>query len=104
MFDRLKTQFAIPDHRREHICELVNESFEELLATDSLVTRLLGTRLSFFVFVLLQKSSSFAGWFSVRRSRPHDRPDHEPKALSQIPVRSSDSQRGQKKQTSRVLR
>ena len=67
MFVRLKTQFALPDHRCEHVCELVNESFEELLATDSPTIRLLGARLSFLVFVLRQKSELLRWMVSVCR-------------------------------------
>jgi len=42
VFDRFESQFAVPEHRREHACELVNKSAEELLATDSPIIRLLG--------------------------------------------------------------
>jgi len=63
MFDRLESQFAMPDHRREHICELVNESFEELLATDSPMIRLPGTRLPFSSSYFVKNQNSLVGWF-----------------------------------------
>jgi hypothetical protein len=63
MSDLLESQFAIPDHRREHVCELVNESFEELLATDLPVIRLLGASFPFSSSYFVKNQNSFVGWF-----------------------------------------